>query len=811
MNYNNINNNLQNYNVYPPQHNMPIPQVKKDISQPVTTNTNHPTLEEPPDNMRKRGKILNLNANISSENFNNTMPNLRPNAELYNNIPISKQEKNNYLIQPSFGMTFDGKNKNENINSNASIVMNKRTKIYISNVPQKINAFSFSSSKPTQNNNVKINQNMINNNNIVKENNNINNYQNKPQIQKNNKIIINSNKPENVEYRDQYGNILVNINGKLIDKRLLINSNPNPNPNINKNNMVYNNTNMNQEKNNYFQNTYPLPGQKAYSTQTLINNNIEQNNINQNININNNNYPNQNQNQNYSQRTNRFLEDQNNNNNINLINTNQQNDLSNDINNLFKKSNSHQLEQPEVQVLEVQKPKKRRPVFKIPPSKKRSISQGRSLAFIHKYYDENFILEEDNEDNASDSENKKTNKKFKNVAQEVINIKKLIPNQENKEEEIDDKINNNNSNISNNSNKEELINNNNMDTNININIENQQNIENNENNEIDNNNNLMRLSHMGFSLERSSFIPENEKNQTTNTDDLNKDNNNSNNDVNDTDINNNIKDLNIDQNIYEEKKIDLDLDEENKKIRRNIDINMDDDNINIDKINEELNEKIKIYTDKEKQQQSEENDSIEQLNNISKKESEEIENSQINTQNKNQSSKISNPSFFTNENILNNNSSISQNLLRDSDISNINPKFYEPVKDSIVNLRLSDINNNATTEKEDNNRINMNIEGHDLDKYFPNENMQNDIKKKEIDSSLRTLNSEGENRNSQQIVDNLDEAEEENNDNLELKKSEEINLDNNEEKLTTINDVITESNFESKNSKNLNDSEKNVK
>ena len=160
---------------------------------------------------------------------------------------------------------------------------------------------------------------------------------------------------------------------------------------------------------------------------------------------------------------------------------------------------------------------------------------------------------------------------------------------------------------------------------------------------------------------------------------------------------------------------------------------------------------------------------------------------------------------------MNNNSSISQNLLRDSDISNINPKFYEPVKDSIVNLRLSDINNKATTQEEDDKRINISIEGHDLDKYFPNENVQNEIKKKEIDSSLRTLNSEGENRNSQQIVDNLDEAEEENNNNIELRKSEEINLDNNEEKLTTINDVITESNFESKNSKNLNDSEKNVK
>ena len=60
-------------------------------------------------------------------------------------------------------------------------------------------------------------------------------------------------------------------------------------------------------------------------------------------------------------------------------------------------------------------------------------------------------------------------------------------------------------------------------------------------------------------------------------------------------------------------------------------------------------------------------------------------------------------------------------------------------------------------------------------------------------------------------MDNLDEAEEENNNNIENKKSEEINLDNNEEKLKTINDVITGNNFESKNSKNLNNSEKNVK
>ena len=86
-----------------------------------------------------------------------------------------------------------------------------------------------------------------------------------------------------------------------------------------------------------------------------------------------------------------------------------------------------------------------------------------------------------------------------------------------------------------------------------------------------------------------------------------------------------------------------------------------------------------------------------------------------------------------------------------------------------------------------------------------------------MDSSLRTLNSDGENRNSQQIVDNLEEAEEENkmnNNSIEQKKSEEINLENNKEKLTTLSDVITGNNYETKNSENLNkdnNSEENVK
>ena len=60
--------------------------------------------------------------------------------------------------------------------------------------------------------------------------------------------------------------------------------------------------------------------------------------------------------------------------------------------------------------------KKRRPLFKIPPSKKRSVSQGKSLNFINKYYDENFIMEEDNEE-----ENLLEDKKNINTNNYIVN------------------------------------------------------------------------------------------------------------------------------------------------------------------------------------------------------------------------------------------------------------------------------------------------------------------------------------------------------------------------------------------------------
>ena len=46
-----------------------------------------------------------------------------------------------------------------------------------------------------------------------------------------------------------------------------------------------------------------------------------------------------------------------------------------------------------------------RPVYAVPPSKKRSFSQGKPFNLINKYYDENYILEDDEEEASKNEEN----------------------------------------------------------------------------------------------------------------------------------------------------------------------------------------------------------------------------------------------------------------------------------------------------------------------------------------------------------------------------------------------------------------------
>ena len=62
---------------------------------------------------------------------------------------------------------------------------------------------------------------------------------------------------------------------------------------------------------------------------------------------------------------------------------------------------------------------RKRPVYAVPQSKKRSISQGKPFNLVTKYYDENYILEDDKED-AKDDEfiNLRVSKRLSNDEEE---------------------------------------------------------------------------------------------------------------------------------------------------------------------------------------------------------------------------------------------------------------------------------------------------------------------------------------------------------------------------------------------------------
>ena len=93
-----------------------------------------------------------------------------------------------------------------------------------------------------------------------------------------------------------------------------------------------------------------------------------------------------------------------------------------------KKKKSKRVKKSKDNKLPQNKVKHRRPVFRIPPFKKASLSQGKTLNFIHKYYDENFILEEDNDDDEE-----------KNVIKTMYNIENHKEEKEQKEQKMDDK------------------------------------------------------------------------------------------------------------------------------------------------------------------------------------------------------------------------------------------------------------------------------------------------------------------------------------------------------------------------------------
>ena len=696
--------------------------------QQIIKNTNNKALnniiyegiivQEPPDNKRKKKKNDN-------ESFSKTMPNLTVNNDIKTGIENNQKtitvERNSYPIQAisNFEISFHNNTTNQN---------------------------KFNNTQPTTNkNNIPLITNNINTNNIQN-------------IQTQNK-----NNNRNIEYKDQFGNIYILINGQYINKATLnqnkninINKNTNTNIKIEKNSAIYknkdnvyyehdkvNNTKeqkeivntpvfydkfadqmMNNEKqaninnnshlnkikqemilqnnnqyNDYLNNTYPIEGQKVYQVGNLIHNN----------------------NQNINDRNNRFIDPLNqdiniNSNNYNIIynadmNNQQQQLINNDI--VYKKTKSGAIGDNDIQTVE---PKKRRPVYKIPPSKKRAVSQGRSLIFIHKYYDENFILEEDNEDNASDSENKKNKKnKLKNFFRQVTNIKRLIPHEK---KEIDTK-NSPNTDIND-------INNNNLkiDEELNkLNLEKQ-----NKDNNIENSDNVMRLSHMRFSLERT-YADENKDNNQENIDNIQD--------------NNKIQNGKIDDNQF---KIENNTENEEEKIYCSI----------------ELNPQIPI-PDTVTQSNLSNYDEVVDSNLSGPRNSDSVigskkplENKTIKIENKNSDDLKKTP-----KNIDIKSPTYTESLIKDSkNISNKEGNLINSNR-TIDEKKKININVNKNTENEkktdDDERISLNIPEYDLDKYFEKEGInKRSADQGEISTSLKTINLE-ENRNSQIIVDNLEE------------------------------------------------------
>jgi len=776
---NNNNNMMINYNKYPLQQNIKVSNNKaisnNIISNNHIINNNNIIYEEPSDNMRNRAKY-----STKTERFNNTMPNPKINQI---NVPsqakteIINKERKSYpnQIVSAFEISFSNNNKkkeynsknvpiktanlsfascintNKNNNNNIKSVQNqfniknknnqtnekKEKNInveYIQQIGDNPNLISGkcvdkkaiiktnSTTNDDKNNIVNNNksQNMSNNavnnnkNKIIVNNNNKESTKNeKNQINNNNKQIKKQSLNYEIENKDinqtqnivNAGGYFDTYSGKIINNQNQINQNTTNSKHTKKNN--YHTINLNENQNdNYLDNSYPILGQKTDKTEILTE--IERNN--------------------------RFKEDIDSN-DYNMDMNQQAKNMKEINNNIYKKTKSGVLNDSDVLTLEPQPKPKRRPVYKIPPSKKRSISQGRSLAFIHKYYDENFILEEDNEDNVSDSEKKrKCNQKLKTIFREVTNIRRLIPQwQKMKEENNNISSKNNDSiNVNLNINNEEF--NNSENTQKQINIDNLESLDG--NNEQNENDNVMRLSRMGFSLERSSNVKDENK-----------------------EVKEEKKE--IFEPIYNNENIKI---ENSQKIEINEDIN-NKENININLEGETqfetLEEEKKDITENSESNQNTidaNNHSFIKKNSLtisqssmsqSKEITEKLEKEKSNEINSKNSKEISQKSSLDNIDI--NNSLNNKNMEQ----SNIKNECNNDNDDINMNLNI-----NIENEKKENDsdkRISLNIAGYDLDKYFENEGVnKRDSKQTEVSTSLRTIDLNEEYKNGQVVINEFE-------------------------------------------------------
>ena len=503
-NYQTKNNNII-YNTKPnPQ---PI-NISQDYNANKVNYNNFISYDEP---------IDTINSRDFDDIFNKTMPNPKKNNDMLNEL--LGDNKNLYQNVSNFNYFDQPKKKQFELVKSSEIVyvsnknQNTQPKIQVQNKNNNIsnNRKKYSNVEYIENLDndyilvngeyIKIKAPKVNNNNNI-------NYQNQYIINQK----IDNNKSSYLYKGNIYFDPSKNVQTNNINPVKRIHNQPKPQ--IKPNNNNNNNSLDNYQLNDFLNNTYPDHTRNIVPK--VQNTNIIQN---QNINI----------------RTNRFDQEP------------KYTEINLNINNI-------QIQQPttnnnnDILTVEPQKEKKRRPVYKIPSSKKRSISQGKSFAFIHKYYDENFILEEDNEDNVSEHENIK--KSIRNINQQEENIKKMeskdvFPEKkESKEQNLDNPEDND------------------------------------KKDEDENNNNFMRLSHIRFSLGNSA-INEDKTNEKKDNNDREEKN----------DLNENDRNINKSNSKHEEKKIEDDNKENVYKsdIIFNIDLNQKEDNKQKEEKNVEKN------------------------------------------------------------------------------------------------------------------------------------------------------------------------------------------------------------------------------
>ena len=428
------NNIEQNLNINIPQQNVKIPQNNNlnIIQKPPIMNTPHKrniNIIKQPSNINSTKQNLNLafqqpNLNMPQnqiqkqlniiQNPQNRIQQQQPNFVQNQNLNLIQQQNANIHRNPNFPIyqeqnniqnksNINNMNNSENIrqNNNVNLINPQENKIQnrnnISNIPQYINISQQQNPQSIYNQN----QNLQNTNLNMEKINKV------ESIESNENQIINNAYKQNIPQNQE--NIAMGQLQQIPDNTIIGNI-------IIKNGKAYylnqNMNNINQENNNYAQpQTINIP-QNQIQNQNIINSNgIIEGNVNI---INNNqqiqtNYQNQiplNNNPNLSQsgyNTNiqqkpQYLPQQpqqtNNSGQVlksgkRVIKKNKESRASKLLK--IKDSNDHR---PALQY----KVERNRPVYAVPPSKKRSVSQGKPFNLIHKYYDENYILEDDEED-----------------------------------------------------------------------------------------------------------------------------------------------------------------------------------------------------------------------------------------------------------------------------------------------------------------------------------------------------------------------------------------------------------------------------